>query len=290
VNSMSRGKRNRGAGFLIARGSTQGIKQALLILMAFTTIYPVYYVIVNSFKTRVAYAQSQISLPREIVLYNFMQVFNAPNFLRWFGNTVLLAGGAVLVTLVAGSLAAYALSRMKFVGRRLLHNFIISLMVVPPIVMMIPLFVLMSRVGLVNTYPAVIIIYAGMLLPFSIYLLRSFFITIPQAMLDSARVDGCGSFGILRRILVPLSKPVLFALLVVCTLWVWNELLIALIFLQKEYLRTIMVGLTLLKGRFSVNVPLLMAGMSTAIVPMIVLYVFCQKYLVRGLIAGSLKE
>jgi ABC-type glycerol-3-phosphate transport system permease component len=89
---------------------------------------------------------------------------------------------------------------------------------------------------------------------------------------------------------VPLSKPVLFALLVVCTLWVWNELLIALIFLQKEYLRTIMVGLTLLKGRFSVNVPLLMAGMSIAIVPMIVLYVFCQKYLVRGLIAGSLKE
>lgn len=265
-------------------------KQAALVAMAFSVLYPVYYVVSSSFKTRVEYARSQVAPPRAPVLYNYLKVFDAPYFARWFYNTVLLTAGAVAVSLAASALAAYALSRMRFAGRRFLHNAIISLMVVPPIVMMIPLFVLISRLDMVNSYGSVIIIYSGMLLPFCIYLLRSFFITLPQAMLDSARVDGCGSLGILLRIVLPVSKPVLFALLVVCALWVWNELLIALVFLQKERLRTLMVGLTLLKGRFSVDVPLLMAGMSTAIMPMVLLYVFCQKYLVKGLVAGSLKE
>jgi ABC-type glycerol-3-phosphate transport system permease component len=274
----------------ILGGAMGLVKQAALILLSLTILYPVYYVLSSSLKSRVEYAQSQVAPPRQPVLYNFVKVFGAPNFLRWFENTLLLTVGTVLVSLASGCLAAYALSRMKFSGRRLMHNAIISLMVVPPIAMMIPLFVLFSRLNLVNTYSAVIVIYAGMLLPFCIYLLRSFFVTLPEAMLDSARVDGCGNLAILVRIVLPLAKPVLFALLVVCALWVWNELLIALVFLQKEKLRTLMVGLTLLKGRFSVDVPLLMAGMSSAIVPMIVLYVFCQKYLVRGLVAGSLKE
>jgi ABC-type glycerol-3-phosphate transport system permease component len=274
----------------MARGAIGALKQASLILLSITILYPVYYVLSSSLKGRVEYAQSQVAPPRQPVLYNFAKVFGMPNFLRWYENTLLLTVGTLLVCLVCGCLAAYALSRMRFAGRRLMHNAIISLMVVPPIAMMIPLFVLFSRLNLVNTYSAVIVIYAGMLLPFCIYLLRSFFITLPEAMLDSARVDGCGNLGILARIVLPLAKPVLFALLVVCSLWVWNELLLALVFLQRERLRTLMVGLTLLKGRFSVDVPLLMAGMSGAIVPMILLYVFCQKYLVRGLVAGSLKE
>jgi ABC-type glycerol-3-phosphate transport system permease component len=278
-----------GAGSVL-RGGLSIVRQATLILLSFTILYPVYYVLSSSLKSRVEYAQSQIAPPRHPVLYNFIKVLGAPNFLRWFQNTLLLAVGAVLLSLASGCLAAYALSRMQFAGRRLMHNAIISLMVVPPIVMMIPLFVLFSRLNLVNTYSAVIVIYTGMLLPFCVYLLRSFFVTLPQAMLDSARVDGCGNFAILVRIVMPLAKPVLFALVVVCALWVWNELLIALVFLQKEKLRTLMVGLTLLKGRFSVDVPLLMAGMSAAILPMVLLYLFCQKYLVRGLVAGSLKE
>jgi ABC-type glycerol-3-phosphate transport system permease component len=266
------------------------LKQVALAAMAFSILYPVYYVLSSSLKSRVEYAQSQVAPPRAPVLYNYLGVFAAPNFTRWFFNTIVLTAGAVAVSLVSGALAAYPLSRMRFRGRRFLHNAIISLMVVPPIVMMIPLFVFISRLNMVNSYGSVIVIYSGMLLPFCIYLLRSFFITLPQAMIDSARVDGCSSLGILLRIVLPVSKPVMLALLVVCALWVWNELLIALVFLQKEHLRTLMVGLTLLKGRFSVDVPRLMAGMSTAIMPMIVLYVFCQKYLVKGLVAGSLKE
>ena len=135
-----------------------------------------------------------------------------------------------------------------------------------------------------------IAIYAGLTMPFSIYLLTSFFRTLPGELFDAALVDGAGHLRVLRTVVLPLSAPALVTLVVVNSLWVWNELLIALVFLPEDDLKTLMVGLTtVLQGRFSLNVPVLMAGMVLASAPMLLLYFAGQRFFIRGLTAGALK-
>jgi len=154
-------------------------------------------------------------------------------------------------------------------------------------VMIIPLFVFMSKVNLVNNLWGPIVIYSGLMLPFTIYLLRNFFITIPNEIQEAAEIDGCSTFQILIKIYFPLSRPALVTVIIVNTVWVWNELLIALVFLQKEELRTLIVGITTsLQKRFTLDVPLLMAGLAIATIPMILLYLVGQNALVRGLVSG----
>ena len=197
--------------------------------------------------------------------------------------------GSVAVTVAVGALAAHAFSRFHFTGKEKVFNLIIALMIIPPIVMIIPLFVLATRARLVNTYWSAIIIYAGLMLPFSVYLLRNFFVTIPESIVDSARIDGCSDMGIFLRIVVPLSRSALITLVVVNVLWVWNELLIALIFLQKEELTTLVVGLIRFQGRFRIDQPVILAGIFASMVPMVILYLVGQRFLVQGLTAGALK-
>jgi len=253
------------------------------------SLYPLYFVIVNSVKSKVEYNMNKIGLPRSINFDAFKRVFLREMFPRWFGNTLIVTIASVFLCLLFSSLAAYALSKMQFKGRVFILNAIISLMVMPVIVMIIPLFVLFGKLHLNNNFIGVISIYVGVLLPFNIYLLYSYFVTVPQSILDSAVIDGCGSFMIYIKIMLPLSLPALMTLLVYDLLWAWNELLISLIFLQREKLRTLMVGLTLLQGRYTVNVPIIMAGLVSGIFPTLILYVFTQRYFVKGLVAGSIK-
>jgi raffinose/stachyose/melibiose transport system permease protein len=165
----------------------------------------------------------------------------------------------------------------------------ITLQTVPVIVAIVPLFVVMVRIRLINTYPAAIITYMGFIIPYTTFLLTGFFKEVPQALVDAARIDGCSSFRVFWNILIPLSTPALVTLAIVNTLWVWNELLIALIFLQSDRLKTLMVGLTVFQGLFQINVPAIAAGLVIAITPILMLYIFGQRYFIRGLIAGSLK-
>jgi ABC-type glycerol-3-phosphate transport system permease component len=162
-------------------------------------------------------------------------------------------------------------------------------MAVPPIVMIVPLFVLYSRIGLISTYQGAILIYAGLITPFSVYLLTTFFRTVPNELFESARMDGAGDFTILTRIVLPLSAPALVTLLVVNSLYVWNDLLIAIIFLQEDAKRTLMAGISVFQGRYNNQVPLTMAGMVIASAPMLILYIAFQKYFIRGLMAGAVK-
>jgi len=190
---------------------------------------------------------------------------------------------------VIACLAAYAFARMEFPGKRTLFNLILALMVVPPVVMIVPLFVTMVRWKLVNTYQGAILIYVGLLLPFSIYLMTNFFQTIPREIVDAARIDGCSSLGVFWQIMLPLSAPAVITLIVVNALWVWNELLIALIILQKDELKTLMVGIATLRSRNYIDIPATMAGLLIATIPIVVVYLFGQKYFIRGLTSGAVK-
>jgi ABC-type glycerol-3-phosphate transport system permease component len=266
-----------------------GFMQVTLIIFSVLALYPVYYMVVTAFKTREGWLHNQFGLPSPITLQNFSDALSRGNIPLWFGNSVIVTIASIVVSTLVSALAAYSIARFRFRGRALFFNSSIALMVVPPAVLILPLFVFMVRIHLINTLTGVIIIYSGLLIPFSVFLLVSFFRSLPTELFDAAAIDGCNSFDTLWRITLPLSTPALVTLVVVNALFVWNELLIALVFLQSEDLKTLMPGLTLFKGHFSINEPLIMAGTLVATLPMILLFLFGQRLFVEGLTAGAVK-
>jgi ABC-type glycerol-3-phosphate transport system permease component len=263
------------------------VKQLALIILSLLTLFPLYFMATNSFKVQDEFFENLLGLPKSPILENFTKILQHPNLGGWFANSILLTAGSVLICTVIAILAAYAFAQMHFPGRDFLFNLITPLMVIPPIVMVIPMFVLFRQIHLVNNLGGPLIIYAGLMLPFTIYLLRNFFVTIPNEIQDAALIDGCTGFQVLTKIYLPLSRPALVTSMIVNAVWVWNELLIALVFLQNEELRTLIVGITTsLQKRFTLDVPSLMAGLTVATIPMILLYIIGQNALVRGLTAG----
>jgi len=265
------------------------LQQSVLVVASLVALVPVAFMVVTSLKTETQYAGDVLGLPWPLAPGNFTQALRGGEFATWLKNSLILTGGAVIVSTAAAALAAFAIARMRFRGRDTLLSLNVALMVVPPVVMLIPLFIQLNQLGLISTYRGVILIYAGLTAPFSVYLLTSFFRTIPNELFESAHVDGAGHLRILTRIVLPLSGPALVTLVVVNALWVWNELLIALVFLPETDLKTLMVGVTLFQGRYSLNVPVLMAGMLVASAPMALLYLVGQRYFIRGLTAGAIK-
>lgn len=262
------------------------VRQIIMILMLIIALYPIYFILITSLKTQHEYTLNQTGLPHHLTLGNFVQALTAIPLPRWFLNTVILTVASVALVSIISCLAAYAIAWGKFAGKTMLLRLNIGLMVVPPVILIIPMFVLMVRIGLINTLISVIIFYTGLLIPFSVYLLTSFFREVPYELFESAQIDGCPPFAILWRIVVPLVVPALITLIVVNVLWVWNELLIALVFLQNDQLRTIMSGLSMFQGRYNTNQPLIMAGSFLAMLPTVLLYLFGQRYFVKGLTAG----
>lgn len=265
------------------------LKQGVLLLAAFLALVPTLFMIVTALKSDEEYAVDKLGLPDTPVIENFRAVLIDSPFLTWMMNSGLLVAGAVLLSTFVSCLAAYAIACMEFRGRETLLALSTSLMAVPPVVMIVPLFVLYTRLGLISTYPGTIIIYAGLITPFSVYLLTTFFRTVPKELFESARIDGAGHVLILRKIVLPLSLPAILTLVVVNSLYVWNDLLIAIIFLQDDAKRTLMAGISVFQGRYNNQVPLTMAGMVIASAPMLILYIVFQKHFIRGLMAGAIK-
>ena len=257
-------------------------RQLLMIALALLSLYPLFFMLITSIKSKEEYVFNKFGLPKLIAWGNFHEVFVGKNFVQWFLNSIILTVGAIILSLILGVLASYALSRYEFKIRDTILNFVIALMVIPPVIMVVPLFTFMVKIKLINSIAGVIVIYSGLTLPFSIYLLTTFFKSIPQGILDSAYIDGCSSFRTLTNIIIPLSMPPIITLIVVNSLWVWNELMIALIFLQKDELKTLMVGITVFKSRYNLNIPLTMMGLIVITLPMISLYFLDKSILCKA--------
>ena len=265
------------------------LRQAVLLLAAAVMLYPVFFMVATAFKTQSQYLDSAYGLPWPLSLGNFSAALRGGEFFTWFKNSVILTLGSVVISTAFAALAAYAIARMRFRGRDVLLSVSTALMVVPPVVMLMPLFILFANLNLIDSYEGAILIYSGLTLPFSIYMLTNFFRAIPNELVESALTDGAKSRTILLRIVLPLSMPALVTLVVVNSLWVWNELLIALVFLPDDKFKTLMVGVTVFRSKYNLDVPVTMAGMLLASVPMLLLYLFGQRYFIRGLTAGAVK-
>jgi ABC-type glycerol-3-phosphate transport system permease component len=267
----------------------QMVKQAVLLFACFLALVPTIYMIMTALKSDEEYAIDKLGFPHAPVLDNFRSVLVDSPFLHWMLNSAVLVAGSVILSTAISVLGAYAIATMPFRGRASLLAISTSLMAVPPVVMIVPLFVLYTRLNMVSTYSGAILIYAGLITPFSVYLLTTFFRTVPRELYEAAHIDGAGQFTILMKVVLPLSLPALVTLVVVNSLYVWNDLLIAIIFLQDDAKRTLMAGISVFSGRYNNQVPLTMAGMVIASAPMFILYVLFQKQFIRGLMSGAIK-
>lgn len=263
-------------------------KHLVLWIVTLAALLPIYVMVTGAFKTQGDFARAPFALPTSPTLHGFDTAISS-DFPRWVLNSLILTVGSVAAVLVLAALAAWGFAQRDFRGRDTLLAALVSLMVVPPVVLLLPLFGLGSDLDLVGTYEYVILIYVGFMLPFSIYMLTNFFRTIPRRLIEAAVMDGAGMFGVFTRVVLPLSAAPLITLAVVNTLWVWNELLIALVFLNDDAHRTLMIGITGFQSRNSLDVPTIMAGLSLASLPIVALYLFGQRFFVRGLVAGAVK-
>ena len=268
-------------------GST--VRHGLLVGFSMLALLPIYFMLVNAFKTRQEYLGNRLALPQHPVLTSLSDAMAGGDLYLWLLNSFLVTAASVCLSTALAALAAYPLSLMRWRAGPFIYAVLIALLVVPPIVLVVPLFEMVVDLRQLNTLHTVIAIYSGIMLPFSTFLLASFFSTISRPLLEAARIDGAGSWRAFWEIVLPLSVPALMTVVTVQSLWVWNEVLIAVVFLQDQGLRTLMVGLTLFNSRYRHDVPIVMAGMLWAAVPMVVLYLVGQRFFIRGLTAGGVK-
>jgi ABC-type glycerol-3-phosphate transport system permease component len=263
-------------------------RQLVLWVVTLAALVPLYVMVTAAFKTQADFRHAPFGLPTAPTLDGFHAALS-DDFVRWTLNSVILTGASVAVTLALAALAAWGFAQRPFKGRDTLLAALVALMVVPPVVLLLPLFQIGADLHLVGTYEYVVLIYVGFMLPFSIYMLTNFFRTIPRPLIEAAVMDGASSFGVFRTVVLPLSAAPLITLALVNALWVWNELLIALVFLNDDAHRTLMIGITGFQSRNSLDVPTIMAGLSLASLPIVALYLFGQRFFVRGLVAGAIK-
>lgn len=220
-------------------------------------------------------------IPKPVEWTNYVQVTRVMPFLRYVLNTAAVATSITLLHLTVSSLAAYAFARLRFPGRNRLFLAYLATLMVPGQVTLIPNFLIVKYLGWIDTYQALIIpqIFSA----FGTFLLRQFFLTIPNELEDAARIDGASSFAIYWRIVLPLSGPALATLGVFTFTAQWNNFLWPLIVINDEQMRTLTVGLRALVGEFTVQYPLLMAGSVISILPMLIIFVVAQRFFVRGI-------
>ena len=227
-------------------------------------------------------------LPDDMTLANFGQVFHQVPFERFAWNSFQVASLITIGQLITASMAAYAFARIRFRGRDFLFALVIGALMVPMQVVIVPLFLFMRQLGLTNTHWALIL--PALVTPFGIFLLRQYFLTIPVELEDAAFVDGAGRFRTFVKIVLPLSGPALTALGILAFTFWWNDLLFPLVMISSPELQTLPVGLLLLTGRFREgSLAVIAAGITLAVLPVLVVFLIMQKHIVRSVASTGLK-
>lgn len=260
-----------------------------MLLVLFIIAFPFLWLIISSFK----HEKDIISFPPKIfadnyTLDNYIKVWSTIPLLDYIKNTVIFAGGTVITSIFFDSLAGYAFARMRFKGKSALFYFVLLTMMIPFQVFMIPLFIEVNLLGLLDTYAGLII--PRMTTAFGIFMMRSFFITLPASLEEAARIDGLNEFGIFWKIMLPLSKPTLLSLSIFTLMNSWNDLLYPLILTSSSKMRTLPAGLALFTGQNISFYGPVMAGTVISMLPLLIIYIFAQKYFIQGTAMSGMKE
>ena len=262
----------------------------ILLVLAALFLLPTVGVLLSSVKTTRDISMGALwSMPTELYLGNFTGVLGNPAVHTYFLNSVLVTLPATLVSITLGTLAGYVFAKLPFRGSNALFLIIVAGMFFPPQVILVPLFRMFNGMGLIDTLWPVIIVHCALGLPICALMMRNFFATVPNALREAAIMEGASEWQVLTRIVLPLSLPALAVLATLQFTWIWNDFLWPLIFTQSDNKRTIMIGIVNLKGQYSVAWGVQGALSLVASLPTLLVFLFFQRFFIKGMTMGAVK-
>jgi raffinose/stachyose/melibiose transport system permease protein len=266
-----------------------GIVHTLMIIYVLLIFYPLFNMIVSSLKTTREIFQNPFGFPEKALFENYKTVWADRGFGLYFKNSLTVTAVAMALVILLGSMASYGVSRYKYKLRTWIYMVFLSGIMLPLKVAIIPLFLIVKNLGLMDTHISIIMIFIAMGLPSTVFILSGFMKSIPIDLEYAARIDGCNDWAIYRRIIMPITQSAIALVTIYNAVPIWNDFFFPLVFIQSNRLKTLPVGLSTFFGQFSTNWSLLFTGLSIAILPMLILYVFMSKYFIRGMTAGAIK-
>lgn len=260
----------------------------LCIVLCVVIAAPLLWIILNSFKTNQEMFMDSLALPEVWQFGNYAKAWSMGLY-RYFGNSVLVSAIALVGILVLASFLAYGLTRFRAKGSNIIFVIVLGGMALSEQIALVPLYNILQALHLYDTYAAVILPYIAFRIPFTVFLMRAYFITIPEELEEAAVMDGYNSLQIFTKIIVPISKPIFASCAIVNLNFVWNEFLFANVFLSNKAIQTIPIGLMTFKGDLKVDYTTTLAGLIIASMPLIILFLLMSKQFVRGLTSGAVK-
>ena len=256
---------------------------------ALIMLYPILVMVISGFKTNYEIYNRPFSLPNSFNLDNFIVIWTETDVPAYFLNSVIVTTLSVVFLLVMGTMAAYALARYNFKGNLMLYLFFLSGLMLPLRLAIIPLFIQLKALGLIDTLFGLIAIYTAMGLPSTVFILTGFLKTLPSELEDSARIDGASEARILVQIMLPLIMPALVIAGIYNAVPIWNDFFFPLIFIHDPQWKTLAQGLTMFFGEYSINYGVLYAGLTLAALPIVVIFIIQSKQFIAGMTAGAIK-
>jgi ABC-type glycerol-3-phosphate transport system permease component len=254
-----------------------------------SAVLPLLFMAATSFRSEADWANQKIGLPTTASLGAFERAWTGAQIGTYFRNSAVVTSSTVALSVLCATLAGYAFSKLQWRLKRGVYLFVLAWIAIPPLLLMVPIYVEMVQLNLLNTYFSVIFLYTALNLPFNVYLMTAFFRSLPDELIEAARIDGAGIHRTFQTVLLPLARPAIATLVIFNVLWAWNEFLFALLLLQTDNVKTLTVGVLELQGRFVSDYPALMAGLLITSLPVIAAYLVFQRHLVRGIVAGAAK-
>lgn len=266
------------------------LKVGFLSIFLAITIFPLYWIIITSFKTQKDIFSLPIQYwPKEFTLDNYIQIFKISHFQTYIFNSFLVSIVASFIVLIISMLGGYVLARFKFKGKgQVMGGFLITQMV-PIFIGMAPLYMMMSNMQLINHLFSLMLIYTVMLIPFCTIIMVGFFQKIPNSLEEAAMIDGCSRISALFKVIVPVMLPGIMATFIFAFVQCWNELIMAVMFIDEESVKTIPVAMNSFIKKYDIEWGAMSAGTVLSVIPTMILFAFCQKYLVNGLTQGAVK-
>ncbi len=275
----------------VARERVQSaVAYAILLTLLVIVLFPFFWMTITSFKgENQMRSLTSMFWPSPFVRDNYAHLLEKTEFLSWYRNSIVVSVSSTLLATAIGTIGAYALARLRFLGRAFMASAVLITYLVPPSILFIPLYAQIRNLGLADSLTGLIVAYPSFTVPFVTWLLMGYFESIPEELEEAAMIDGATRFGAFRRIVLPLAAPGLLAAALYAFTQAWNEFLYALVFITNVKLRTLPVGLSTFITGDVYGWGYLMAGAVLTTLPVIAAYVYLQRYMVEGLTAGSVK-
>lgn len=274
---------------VIVRKAGRLFQNAILLLFSLSCIFPVIWLFGSSLKEKTEFYQSPLALPKSPSFQHYINILTESKIGTWMLNSVRNSVMSLVFIILFSFVMGYFLARFRFLGRNVLYGYLLLGMLIPVHALMVPMYVLFTKVGLTDNWFTLVLPYVALGLPIGVFLVESYVHSIPVEVEEAAAIDGCSFHRMLFAIIGPMCKPILVTVGIIQFFYLWNEFTFSLILIDSEQLMTVPVGITLFRGQFSTDFPRMMTAMLVAILPAMVLYFIFSRQIIKGMVAGAVK-